>query len=230
MCMILIEGTRKERGLNVFIFSGQVCAGVIVYLTRENFLAFPGLVVLISSSLPASAYRTKERRTFPTNRGRGEPLGSRRGWKKKFPSRRENEETLQGEPENNEGDKGSSGKNKKEQEGTRKNKSSKNVTSVRYHVEMRACAGFNTRTNRGGRKGSQGMPGKRAGRQDKLLRALKTSFQHVGLFVLLIFQFTAERKERPLLASRGRIQLDLGEEEKHYGGEKLSVNGSLKKL
>ena len=31
------------------------------------------------------------------------------------------------------------------------------------------------------------------------------------------------------MASQERIRLDLGEEEKHYGGERLSVNGSLEK-
>ena len=40
------------------------------YSTRENFLASLGPVVLNSSFPPVSAYRMKERRTFPTNRGR----------------------------------------------------------------------------------------------------------------------------------------------------------------
>ena len=39
------------------------------YSTGENFLASLGPVVLNSSSPPVSAYRMKERRTFPTNRG-----------------------------------------------------------------------------------------------------------------------------------------------------------------
>ena len=96
----------------------------IGYSTRENFFSFPRASVLISSSLPASAHRTKERRTFPTNRGRGEPSASRRRWKKEFPSRRENEENLRGEPENDEGDERGSRKNKKEQGRTNQQRTS----------------------------------------------------------------------------------------------------------
>ena len=81
------------------------------YSTRENFLASLGPVVLISSSLPASAHRTKERRTFPTNRGKKEPSGSRRRRKK---DSRENgkQGNLRGEPEKRRG-----GRRKLEEDG-----------------------------------------------------------------------------------------------------------------
>ena len=90
---------------------------------EKIFIASLGLVVLISSSLPASAHRTQERRMFPTNRGRREPSGLQRRWKRRFPSIRENG-ILRGEPENDKEDKGGSGKNKKERGRTNRQRTS----------------------------------------------------------------------------------------------------------
>ena len=83
------------------------------YSTGENFLASLGPVVLISSSLPASAHRTKERRTFPTNRGRRD-LRDREGDGGKISVHTGEQGYLRGNQRNEEEDEGGSGKNKKE--------------------------------------------------------------------------------------------------------------------
>ena len=81
------------------------------YSTRENFLASLGPVVLISSSLPASAHRTKERRTFPTNRGKRN-LRDREGDGKRILVKTGKQGNLRGEPEKRRG-----GRRKLEEDG-----------------------------------------------------------------------------------------------------------------